>query len=183
MRTLTAKGDEMLGDLPPYLHGDPDVRGVVDVLSREFERLDVLAANVAANLWPHTAGDWIHIWEAFLGLTVAPAGKTVADRQSIVITHLRSLNSSSGVDWIARVTELIGTSWEHIEHDPDQPVSSTNPPEYTLKITIPYAAGSAGAQQIETLIRSITPAHLDILMAYDQGFILGVSELGNEAFG
>lgn len=54
-------------------------------------------------------------------------------------------------------------------------------PDYTIRITIPYEAGGTRAGSVETIARSLTPAHLDIITEYDVGFLLGVSELGEEA--
>lgn len=54
-------------------------------------------------------------------------------------------------------------------------------PDYTIRITIPYTEGGTRAGAVEAIARSLTPAHLDIITEYDVGFLLGTSELGEEA--
>jgi hypothetical protein len=53
---------------------------------------------------------------------------------------------------------------------------ATGPPPPTVNTT-----GSAQASEAEALARAITPANLDLLFGYGVGFIVGVSEIGEEA--
>lgn len=54
--------------------------------------------------------------------------------------------------------------------------------DYTVRIITPYTDGSNASALVENLLRSITPANMDIEVFNDSHFILGVSYLGYQGF-
>lgn len=180
-RILTDKAVEMLADMTPFMREDPFVQAVVAAQAAEYERLDDAARTMLGALFPAQADDvlligtWpaplLSMWEDLLLLPVAPAGVTLADRRAKVLAHIQGRNSAAGSDWIATLSRALGTdAWTHLE----------GPGDYQVTITVPSAAGSYSAGQIGQIARKITPAHLDIIVGYGSGFLVGISQIGIE---
>lgn len=53
-------------------------------------------------------------------------------------------------------------------------------PDYTVRVTLPYGSGTPQAVLAETVLRQITPAHIDIVVVYADNFILGQDLLGQD---
>lgn len=138
MRVLTDRAKRMLEDLPPFLHNSTDIQAAILVCANEHDRLEAAIALVRRNLFPHLAdADFIGFYERVLGLSVNPPDKTLSQRQASVLAFYRRLKAAtSGLEWKAALTELIGTGWTYREHDPDD---GGSPPAYTLELTIPFA--------------------------------------------
>lgn len=170
---------EMLGDVPPFLHGDPDIRAVIYCHAKESDRKRTTLDHLRRQFFPQHADELgLPWWEKLLRITVAPVGWTVEQRRAAVIAHLRRANATtSGLSWAQTVTTFVGPGWTYAEHDPDDPGS---PPPYTIRVTLPFSPGSSPYAQIEALLRDITPAHLDLALIYEEGFELDSSQLDQE---
>lgn len=168
---LTERGQEILSDLPAYFADDPGVQAACDALARELTRLEQAAIAIRGGTRPTVADDayrLLSVWEQILGLPVAPAGVTVSQRSGRVLSAFRSRRAARGTDWVRLLTEALGTeSWSHAEVSP-----------YSVTILMPQAAGSVQAEQALALARRITPANMTITVLYDQGFVIGSSQIG-----
>lgn len=171
---MDAKGEEMLETVGWLLRDDPQVQAALGVIGREITRFEEIVTRVRLQMHPVYATDefgLLSMWEALLGLPVAQAAASEDQRRGIVIAWLRGLQSSSGLAWEAALTQALGTStWFYTEN--------TGP--YEITIQMPFEVATVGAQQVETLARAITPAHIDIAFTYGGGFIIGQSEIGVE---
>jgi hypothetical protein len=160
--------------MPHYYAEDPAAQAVVDSLARELERLEDFLNLVRKQWFPQNAADdygQLGLREAQLGIPVEPLGVSLEQRRAIVHAYERARLSGSGEDWIVLLTIALGaTVWEHEENDPG---------DYDLRITIPYAAESYTTAQVEILADVVTPAHLNIAMQFEQGFVVGVSRIGD----
>lgn len=170
---------EMLHDLPPYLRSDPDVQAIIYSQARELDRLEASIEQVRDELFGSTATSALSLWEAQLGLPINPGNRTIAERQAAVQVHLRSLSASAGTDWVAALTVRLGAGWRYLEYSADNP---DGPPEGTVRIILPQVPDSTTFNDIERFARTITPAHLDIEVVSEGGFILDHSELDEEVF-
>jgi uncharacterized protein YmfQ (DUF2313 family) len=174
MRTISETGQALLDDLPPYLSEDGVVQGVVDTLAREQQRITGAAEGVRRTAFPSQADDsynMLSLWEALLALPVKPSGVPDDQRRSKVLATLQGRDVSSGTGWNAAVARAVGTNWQQAENTPGN---------YQLTVTLPLPAGSYEGQQAATLIRAITPAHIDLLVSYGTGFLIGVSFIGQD---
>lgn len=164
--------------LPTALQRSPEHRATCHARAKEIERLEGRIHEVRAQFFPTTATTLLGLWERLLKLTIEPAGKTLAERRTLVLVTLRAVASSpEGRRWVANVTSLAGAGWTYQEHIPGD---GTTPPENTVRIVLPYPPGSLLYQQLERLIREITPAHLDLIVTFSGGFVLDQSQLDQE---
>lgn len=172
----------MLDDLPPFLYDDPDVRAVIHCYARFADEADARAEEVRRQFFLDQADVLLGAWEASLGITVAPIGKTVAERRDLALTYLLSLaESSTGAEWEARLLDAVGSGYTYREHDADDPGSG---PAYTVTISLLVPASSETFRRAERLLRRMTPAHLDLIITSDtSGFQLDNSQLDQEPFG
>jgi hypothetical protein len=168
-----------LEELPPVLHNDPDIRAVVYCYAREGARQEATVDDLIAQFFPQHATELgLAWWEALLRTTRSPAGEDVAQRRATVMSLLQKMSASpSGTDWVANVTMLAGAGWTYAEHVPGD---ASSPPEYTVLITLPFPPASSLYALTEALLREVTPAHLDIILAYSGGFVLDQSQLDQE---
>lgn len=168
-----------LETLPPVLHNDPDIRAIVYVQAREAQRMEDTLDDLIAQFFPQHATELgLAWWEALVRTTRAPLGATVADRRATVIALLQKMNSSpAGTDWVANISLLAGAGWVYEEHIPG---NGSSPPENTVRITLPFPPTSTLYALTEVLIGEVTPAHLDVILAYTGGFILDASQLDQE---
>lgn len=181
--TLTPRAQELLDDMPPYWHADPTARAVIQAFASEAQRIEETAAAIRDAVFPSQAADTpvlngsatvaiLSMWEMLLDLPMNPAGVTTAERRSKVLARIQKRNSGAGSDWIAALTASLGTlSWTHTE----------GPGSYQVTIRIPYGTGSFTAGQVLALARLITPAHIDVTVGYDEGFLVGISAVGVDA--
>lgn len=170
---LTDLGREMLASQPSWFREDPDNRAVIHAHAKEMERADAQAQSVRDNLIAERADELgLPWWEYLLRTTEAPEGLTVTDRRARVLSVLLAMtNEPAGSNWEAAGNRLIGPSWTYDEEDP-----------YTIRLTVPWAAGSPTFLLLERRLREFTPAHLDLIVGSEGGFILDESQLDQEPF-
>lgn len=170
---LTERGQRMMDALPQYYCADPAVLEVINAVAREYDRVEELLTALREGSLPTLADDayrLLALWETIYGLPVEPEGVGLATRRANLLATIRSRRSSTGSDWVTAVNTAIGTSWTHDENTPGG---------YQLSIGIPFSAGSYDAGRVEELLAQITPAHLEIVMRYNEGFIVGVARVGD----
>lgn len=161
----------LLDDLPPYLADDVYVQAIIDAHARELQRIEDTESAIRLTMFPANADDtygFLSLWESLLGLPVASGG-TLAERRNKVLAGLQKRNAGAGSAWVALMSQALGTTpWTYEENDPG---------DYELTIRIPYEEGSYTASQVLVLARQITPAHIDVIPAYEEGFLVGISEI------
>lgn len=170
---LTELGEEMLGWLPRHLQGSIDVQSIIDIEAREAERMETGRTELLDQFFVQTATWGLSIWEQALQLPVEPADEfavalTHEERRQIVLAKLRSNIVQSAAQWTG---VLIGYGLSYslrVDHDGG-----------VLHLDITDNPSEYSANQLEALIKSISPAHYDLIITY-RGFILGESELGDE---
>lgn len=177
-RTLTPLGLEMLESLPPVLRDSADYQAIIHAEAKEIERLEASLELVRAQFNPGTASVLLGVWERITRQTVAPVGKSEAERQAAITARLRKLLSIGyGSAWEEQITALIGPGWDYKEHIPGD---GTSPPVGTLRIILPFPP--EGSRYLEALaqIREVTHAHLEIEFESAGGFLLDESRLDLE---
>jgi Uncharacterised protein conserved in bacteria (DUF2313) len=170
-RVLVPLAEEWLAMLPPILQSDPWIQAIFNALAQEMLRLVERAEQVGLGLIPALANEQtLGIWEATLGLQVAPEGVNVEERRALIQGRLLR-GDGSGAQWEAQVLAAAG-ALRYREHDPGGFVSegqssidpaAFSPPDYTVNVLV----GLPGGQSLQSLtqyIRSISPAnlHLDV---------------------
>lgn len=164
---LTSNGEELLSWLPRFLQYDSNVQAVIDIMSLEIDLLDETAQDVLDQLFVQTATWGLKYWERLLQLPEEPAGLTESDRRSILITKLRSNKAQSGLEFRA-VLDTYALSY----------TITADANGGTLLIDITYNPDDYTEAQLETIIRSIVPAHLDLTITYS-AFIVGINMAGD----
>jgi hypothetical protein len=158
----------MLGYMPPFYAGDAEVRAALDGLALEIDRAWAFLEGVRAQLFPQSSDDghgMLGLFEALVGLPVAPPGVSLADRRSKVMAYMQARNVSSGLEWSALLTAAIGTtSWSYQE----------GPGAAQVLLQIPHT-GAYSTAAVEGLARRVTPAHLTVTATTTAGFVIGSS--------
>lgn len=177
--TLSPTTLRLLSYLPPTYGLDPDdtdalVVRVQSTFATELDRARQVLLDMRDSTIPAMTDDRIGMlsrWERTLKLPVAPAGASIEQRRAKVVAAFKARRSASGQKWNDTMTTAIGsTAWTAEENAPAA---------LQLRLTIPYSSGGVSAGAVERIARRITPAHLDIVMRYQQGFIVGVSRVGD----
>lgn len=190
-RVLNDKAREWLDAMPPYYADDPFAQAVINALAAEYTRIEAAVNTLITSAgrlpvhavqndptvnkaFPHKADDQyrlLALWELQLGLPVEPTNRTVAQRRQQVRAHLRRRRASSEAEWYEALREALGTSlWTYTVTDQQ------------VTIRMPYAEANLTATQVVALARKITPAHLALAFAYDEGFILDQSPMDSSTF-
>lgn len=174
-RPVSAKTLDLLESLPRYYHRDRNALAVLDVLARELERVEGFLDGFTTGFFPQHADDTygiLRVWESILGLPVEPVGQTVEERRAVVLSAIRKRKSGTGLDWVDNVTTILGTtSWTYQENTPDP---------YQVTVLIPFDSESYRAQQARALLREITPAHIQVIMGLQEGYLVDISTVDEE---
>lgn len=121
---------------------------------------------------------YLSIWERMLGLSENPAAMSLAERRDRVVAFARKrAGQASGLAWEEGVSALIPAGWsyeEHVEGDAGTPAANW------LRVFLPFGSTQSTAEDARKLLRSMTPAHLELEIVYGEGFIIGVDQLGIE---
>jgi len=153
---------------------DPVVARWLEALAFELGRAGALLEALRSTTIPTSADDTVgslRRWEDAVGIPRAPDDVSIGQRRATLMGFLRARRVASGIDWTAAITAALGSSsWQAFENTP-------GPNQLTVQI--PYAPGSYTAAQVEALVRRRTPANQQIVMRYEDGFIVGVSRPGD----
>lgn len=167
---VSETGQALVDRLPYFLHSAPEIVGTLDTLGREIDRMDAAVETLIANFFASTADEYLHWHERLLGLAEDPPDKTIAQRRASVLAIYASLASGgSGLAWEEDITRQIGTTWSYEEY-----VSGGGLSPYTIRMTLPPDT----TYETVALIRSITPAHIQIGFGSPLGFLVGESAIG-----
>lgn len=165
----------MLETLMVAEQSDPAVVAVARSAADEIDLLVGVAEDVRYQAWPQHADDTyglLAVHERMLSIPTDPTA-TLVSRQAAVKAAIQGRKSGSTANWVARMnTAMRGQQWTWERNTPGAG---------QITIRVPWAADSFSAAQVQALARRITPAHIEIVMAYSQGFIVGVSRVGEDA--
>lgn len=179
---LTPYGRELLGWLPPVLQESEDYMAVIHPLAMEMERLEGKVELVRDQFFPQTADILLWAWERLVQTGEAPSGVSLEDRRAVVMTLLRrGRDGKLGIEWESRISAIAGPGWSYTEYEPGV-VPPDGPPAGTVWITVSFSSGSSQLAVARRAIRTVTPAHLAIVLFSEAGFELDVSHLDEEAF-
>jgi hypothetical protein len=162
---------EVLEDLPAYYARDPYSLVVLDVLCRELARVEAALEAVREGFAPQLATDesgTLPMWEFQVGASVSPPGATLEERRAAVLARLRKRQSPHESDWIEAMNVVVGsTAWTYYYDG------------YVVQVRVPAAAGSFRAGLIDAFAQQVTPAHLRVVVGFDEGFLVNVSKVGD----
>lgn len=171
---ITPLGWELLGELPPRVFEDPDIRAVVHCQAKESERQRELAARVRDNFIPARLDELGLPWWERLYLLSDPTGLTEVQRRERVLVRTRQTQPRvSSREFKEDMDDLIGEgNWKYEEEYP------------AIRVSVPFKPGSEAFLQLEDLIRNLPtfPCHLDVILETIEGFVLDQSLLDQEPF-
>jgi uncharacterized protein YmfQ (DUF2313 family) len=172
---LSPRAEEMLGTLSAYEQDDASVVAVMRAGADELDGVVDLAETVRDQAWPHRANDdygLLSIHEQMLKLTPEPDAP-LSQRQAAVKAAVQARKSGAKSLWVSRMNTMMrGQQWTYEENTP-------GPGQLTIRI--PFDPNTYSSAQVEALARRITPAHIQIILAYSQGFLVGISRVGRDA--
>lgn len=173
---MSGRGELLLSYITPWERDDPEVIAVLEAAAGELDGIQALMEAVRLQAWPHKADDTyglLSIHEATLGLPVRPAGVTVEQRQQAAKTRVGRRRDGRKDTWVKRMNDLIGESnWSYAENTPGP---------HQLSITLRIEPTSDYAERARQLSEEFTPVVDQLIFGYAAGFILGVSDLGEDA--
>lgn len=172
---MTAEGQALLEEYPPFLRNDQTIQAVCQALGGEmvtYEEMHQAMLNCifpAATLLVNSPTAHLAIYEEMLNVPGDPT-RTPAQRQITILAALSRLAiSDTGADWVANASLILNsTSWSYS-------LGGTN--NSVITITIPALASGEAALTAATLLRAITPASLSITVTNGAGFNLDVDLL------
>jgi hypothetical protein len=172
---LSPRAREMLDNLMVPEREDPSVIAVMRAGADELDLIQETAETVREQAWPHRADDTfglLAIHERMLGLP-PDSEATLAQRQAAAKGAVQARKLGAKANWVARMTTVMrGQQWTYEEN---------HPAAGQLTISVPWAADDYAGRQVAAFARRITPAHVEIVMRYGQGFLVGVSRVGADA--
>lgn len=173
---LTPTAKRILDTLPDYHWENPIILRVVQARANEIDRMDAMIDTIKLGMIPGAGDDTLRllsVWEAILGLPVAPATATVALRQIAVQAALKRLNAVTAADVLELLTAQLGASFS-IDRDTPALLQDT--------LNLDYASNSYQAAIVRQIVGAIWPAHRQLLFHYAGGFLLDSSQLDTDTF-
>ena len=168
---------EILVDMPNYYVHDRVSTSIIHALSNEIARVQATANAIRRQFFVKNADDTYGLLathEFGLGIATRPEGKSVAQRQATALAAVQRRFSPRGKDWRAAVSAALGlndSDWDVIPHYPN---------DYDLTMVVPFAPGTVELDAVIPLLEVFTPANLNIVTESGSGFIVGVSDVGEE---
>ncbi len=162
--------DDMLDTLVLQAR-DPAVAAWCRAIGNELDRVQAAAEAVAADLVPLLATDdrgLLAVHEAERGLLPEPA-LAEAQRQSLLRARLLSRSVGPRTDWAAAVQAALG----------DGVPFEVRVDGSTVEVLIPSSITGLRREAFERELRAITNAGVRISIGYTEGFIVGVSQVGD----
>jgi hypothetical protein len=166
----------MISNLWAPEQADPSSVAIMRAGADELDAIEELMGIVRQQAWPHKADDsygLLAIHERMLGIPIKPFGVPLSQRQDAAKSAVQSRRVGSASQWVSRFDALMrGNPWTYQRNHPGRG---------QLTITIPYGEESYSAGQVRALAERVTPAHLELIVRYDVGWIAGVSRAGLDA--
>jgi hypothetical protein len=168
---MTPLGRTLLNELPGWAQNEPLYKAAANIWSRESERMLAKAQEVRDAAIPSLEVPLLlEVWEASLHLPRKPAGLTEPERWASVLARIRrAIEDPSGLSWVKRVTEQIGSGWSYVEEAPN-----------IINVTVPYPPGSEAFLFGERVLLEEIPAAWELVYGSTEGFLLDVSKLDEE---
>lgn len=172
---------EWLDRLPSFVRDDPDVLAVVYAMVRERRLIRAAHERVRANAFPATADALsLRHWEDLVGIDVEPEGATEDERRTTLNAFAQGVSGEGGgAGWEEAITRFVGAGWTYEEHRTEGGVV----PAYSVAVSLPFPPTSREYRIAEDLIRSVTPAHVALTVAFAGGFTLDGEELDQGQLG
>jgi hypothetical protein len=164
----------MVEVLWPPSQEDPSVVAIMRAMADELDAIEDLMLTIREQAWPHKADDTeglLAIHERMLGIPIKPEGVSLPSRQDAARSAIQSRRVGSAKHWVDRFNALMsGNPWSYKRNSPGRG---------QLTITIPYSEHSYSASQVIKLAERVTPAHIELLVAYESGWLAGISRVGD----
>ena len=171
-RATIPQTDDMLANVPAYLREDPAVIAVYDAVARELERIRAAAQALSDAMLVARADDrygMLAVHESTFGLPVRPA-LSEAQRRAFLLARMRARFVGTAAQWLEALQAAVGGQ---------TPVTFREGTDQ-VTVIIPFVEGGLRSDQIEALAEDVTPAAVELATAFGEGFIVGVSRVGEE---
>jgi hypothetical protein len=175
---ISPTAQRLFDALPPtygldVADADPLVIRILEAFADDLDRARLLLEVLRDSSIPARATDEVGQLTRWLRAMNVPtaADQPESARRAQLVAAFRGRRLNTGQRWRNALTVAIGSTAWTIE--PNTPGANQD------TLTIPYGAGLLTAGQVEAYARRIHPAHRQLIMAYDQGFIVGVSRVGD----
>ena len=169
---LSPTAVRMMETLPSYYWGEPLVERIMQAWANEVDRADAQLDAIMNGLVPTLATDELGlraIWEAQLGLPVAPTDASGTQRTAKIAALLHAIGSAgSAADYIELITTAINSGGWQLLRD--------SPGDFQDTLVIPFDPGSYNAGQIVQIARRLHPAHRQLFVTYEAGFLWDASQ-------
>lgn len=168
--TLSPTARRMLESLPIYHWANQTIMRGLQAWADEIDRIDGLLDQLKDALVPSLASDalgCLAVWETIMGLPVNPRGATVEQRQMAMRQAWQRMYAVTAAD-VLSLLALQGAQFT-IERDTPGVLQDT--------LKIGYTEGSYVAAMIERAARDAWPAHRELLVAFEAGFVLDLSRM------
>lgn len=170
---LSLTAVRMMETLPAYYWGEPLVERIVQAWANEVDRADARLDAIMDGFVPTLATDELGlraIWEAQLGLPVAPADASGTQRSAKIAALLHAIGSAgSAADYVDLITTAIDTgSWELLRNSPGN---------FQDTLMVPFDPGSYNAGQVVAIARRLHPAHRQLFVGFSDGWIIDASQI------
>jgi uncharacterized protein YmfQ (DUF2313 family) len=153
--------------LPKHITSDPNVIAVMEAMGWEHLRYDNAWQDLFEQLFIQTATWGLRYWEQALQLPVEPTDQTLEQRRTVAMTAVQAKDAVSGEDFNAALAAISTQYGLQMDWNTS-----------TLNVAINYNPNDFTEAQLETILASLTPAHLSYNIIYE-AFIAGVSTAGD----
>lgn len=171
---MSVRTDRMIHSVTPWEQEDPHVQGVLVASGEEYDRIEDLMVTVRDHAWPHKADDTYGLLSAHeraMGLTVAPEGQTVPDRQTRLQSVFQNRRNGRKGKWAERMDALVGAGQWSVEE--------ATPGPNQLRIFLHVNPSSGLATVVQPAIERFTPVVEEVTVTYAPTFLIGESPIGD----
>lgn len=153
--------------LPRHVQDDEDVVGLMDAEAREITRYDAAWQSLLDELFPQTATWALGRFEREAGFPVEPYGESLETRREAVVSFTQAKDAATGEDFHAALASITPSYSIYTDFTTS-----------TLYVTLGIAPDDYMEARVETILKTITPAHLTYNIQYD-AFIAGIATAGD----
>lgn len=153
--------------LPRHVQDDEDVVGLMDAEAKEIARYDAAWQDLLEQMFPQTATWGLGKFEREQGFPVEPYGQSLETRREAVVSFIQAKDAATGEDFHAALASITPSYSIYTDYDTS-----------TLYVTLGIAPDDYMEARVETILETITPAHLTYNVQYD-AFIAGIGTAGD----